>query len=265
MQPFSECPDDQLAKLSGVLADIDDTLTTAGRITAEAYCALEKLHCAGVILIPITGRPAGWCDHFARMWPVNAVVGENGAFWFRYDREQRRMERHFLADDEVRRARRQDLEAVAARILSEVPGSRVASDQRYRETDLAIDYCEDVERLDDAAVARIVSIMTAQRLTAKVSSIHVNGWHGTHDKLKTTLALLATQFGIEAADARDRFAFIGDSPNDQPMFEYFSCSVGVANVRNFATQMGALPRYITNSGQGAGFAEFAIRIIRART
>jgi len=264
MQPFSECPDHQLAKLSGVLTDIDDTLTSDGRITADAYCALEKLHRAGVVLIPVTGRPAGWCDHFARMWPIDAVVGENGAFWFRYNHHDRRMERHFVAADQVRVARRQHLEAVAAIILREVPGARIASDQHYRDADLAIDYCEDVERLDDAAVGRIVAIMTSQGLTAKVSSIHVNGWHGTHDKLKTTLALLGERFNI-GADARDRFAFVGDSPNDQPMFEYFSCSIGVANVRNFAAQMGVLPRYVTDSASGAGFAEFAMRMIRART
>ena len=264
MQPFTACPDDRLANLSGVLTDIDDTLTTDGRLTGEAYCALEAIRRAGVMVIPITGRPAGWCDHIARMWPVDAVVGENGAFWFLYDERERRMERHFLADESLRRARRQHLEAVATLVLEEVPGAGIAADQHFREADLAIDYCEDVPRLAESAVARIVSIMTSQGLTAKVSSIHVNGWHGTHDKLKTTLALLGGRFGIGEAEARARFAFIGDSPNDQPMFEFFSCSVGVANVRDFAPQMSALPRYVTNAAKGAGFAEFAMRVARCR-
>lgn len=265
MQPLSECPEERLNGLLGVLTDIDDTLTTDGRITAEAYRALEHIHRAGLILIPITGRPAGWCDHIARMWPVDAVVGENGAFWFRYDARERRVERRFVADDAVRKTHRQNLEAVAALVLREVPRARIASDQHYRDTDLAIDYCEDVARLSDAEIAKVVSIMASHGLTAKVSSIHINGWHGTHDKLSTTLALLLARFGATGSDARDRFAFIGDSPNDQPMFEYFSCSVGVANVREFAAQITTLPRYVTVAACGAGFAEFAERVIRART
>lgn len=264
MLPFEDCPPDQLRRLRGVLTDIDDTLTTDGRMTAEAYGALERIHRAGLIVIPITGRPAGWCDHIARMWPVDAVVGENGAFWFLYDRTQRRVDRFFVAGDEERRAQRQRLEEIGALILREVPGAAIASDQRYREADLAIDYCEDVEPLREAEIARIVSIMTSQGLTVKVSSIHVNGWHGTQNKLATTLKLLEERFGIAAASARDRFAFIGDSPNDQPMFEYFACSVGVANVRAFESRIATLPQFITREARGAGFAEFASGLVHAR-
>jgi HAD superfamily hydrolase (TIGR01484 family) len=264
MQPLHACPVERLSSLLGVLTDIDDTLTTGGRITAEAYSALERIHRTGLILIPITGRPAGWCDHIARMWPVDAVVGENGAFWFRYDARERRVERRFVADDEMRETHRRNLGAVAALVLQEVPRARIASDQRYRDADLAIDYCEDIDRLSDAEIARVVSIMASHGLTAKVSSIHINGWHGVHDKLTTTLALLRERFGIAESDARERFAFVGDSPNDQPMFEFFSCAVGVANVREFAAQITALPRYVTDAACGAGFAEFAERVVRAR-
>ena len=264
MQPFNECPAERLTNLLGVLTDIDDTLTTNGRITADAYCALEQIHNAGLILIPITGRPAGWCDHIARMWPVDAVVGENGAFWFRYDARERRVERRFVASDAARKTHRQNLEAVAARVLREVPRARIASDQQYRDADLAIDYCEDVERLTDAEISSVVAIMASHGLTVKVSSIHINGWHGTYDKLTTTLTLLGERFGVMGSGARDRFAFIGDSPNDQPMFEYFSCSVGVANVREFAAQITALPRFVTDAACGAGFAEFAKHVVRAR-
>lgn len=264
MQPFDECPSEQLQRLRGVLTDIDDTLTTDGRITAQAYGALEHIQRAGLMVIPITGRPAGWCDHIARMWPVDAVVGENGAFWFLYDRSDRRMRRYFVAGDDDRRAQRRRLETIGALVLREVPGAAIASDQRYREADLAIDYCEDVEPLSEAEVARIVAIMTSQGLTVKVSSIHVNGWHGSQNKLATTLDLLDRRFGIPAETAREGFAFIGDSPNDQPMFEYFSCSVGVANVRAFASRIATLPRFVTREACGAGFAEFTSRLVRCR-
>ena len=75
MRPLCEFPQEDLRKIKFILTDIDDTLTTNGRLPAKSYHALEKLHQASFKVIPITGRPAGWCDHFARMWPVDAVVG----------------------------------------------------------------------------------------------------------------------------------------------------------------------------------------------
>jgi hypothetical protein len=145
------------------LTDIDDTITTEGKLTARAYAACEHLHDAGLMVIPITGRPAGWCDHIARMWPVDGVVGENGAFYFRYEPAKRKLTKRFLLGDRQRVANRQRLDALRDEILARVPGTAVASDQLYREADLAIDYCEDVPELKREAVGRIVAIMTAAR------------------------------------------------------------------------------------------------------
>jgi HAD superfamily hydrolase (TIGR01484 family) len=264
MQPLSECPETALRALRGVLTDIDDTITTDGRLTAESYAAMERIERAGLAVIPITGRPAGWCDHIARMWPVAAVVGENGAFWFRYDRIRRRMIRHFTAPEEERRANSRRLGDVAAEILRAVPSARIASDQLYREADLAIDFCEDVERLPEHDVARIVALMRERGLTVKVSSIHVNGWFGRYDKLSATLDLLVRELGAQSRLVREEYAFVGDSPNDEPMFGHFSLGVGVANVRDFP-EMRTLPRYVTIERAGKGFAEFADRLVRART
>jgi HAD superfamily hydrolase (TIGR01484 family) len=264
MQELCRCPRNDLANLRGVLADIDDTITTEGRLTALAYGAMEKVHDAGLLMIPVTGRPAGWCDHIARMWPVHAVVGENGAFWFRYHASAQRIERYFCADSHERRENRKRLRTIADEIFREIPDARTAADQLYREADLAIDYCEDVPRLADAKVDRIANIMRANGLTAKISSIHVNGWFGDHDKLSTTLKLLAQCFAVDADSAKSTFAFIGDSPNDQPMFEYFTFSFGVANVRAFESRMTVLPRYVTKAPGGSGFAEFAERLLGAK-
>jgi HAD superfamily hydrolase (TIGR01484 family) len=263
MRPLSDCSLTAIGSLRGVLTDIDDTLTTDGRLTAVAYAAMERLEQAGLAVIPITGRPAGWCDHIARMWPVAAVVGENGAFWFRYDRSERRMIRHFTVPEAERQARRERLGHIAAEILQTVPAAGIASDQRYREADLAIDFCEDVERLPQHDVDRIVALMRAHGLTVKVSSIHVNAWFGDYDKLSATLDLLQREFGSERSRVREEYAFIGDSPNDEPMFGYFPLSVGVANVRDFAG-MQTLPRYVTTERAGNGFAELADLLVRAR-
>jgi HAD superfamily hydrolase (TIGR01484 family) len=237
----------------GLLFDIDDTLTTEGRLTAEAYAALERLHRAGRLVVPITGRPAGWCDQIARLWPVDAVVGENGAFYFQ--RQAGALLRRFHDPEDVRRANRGRLEAIARRILAEVPGCALASDQPYRETDLAIDYCEDVPALalDDAE--RIAALMRHAGLSARISSIHVNGWFGAYDKLAMARRLFAERFGVDLAAANAHYAFAGDSPNDVPMFAFFRNSVAVANVARFAGRLGAEPKYVTRAACGAGFAE----------
>jgi hypothetical protein len=257
MQPLTAMPDAVRRAIRVVLTDIDDTLSTHGRLTAQAYGAMERLRAAGRLVIPITGRPAGWCDHIARMWPVDAVVGENGALYMRYDAARRRLVRRFADDEATRRAYRERLAGIAQKILAAVPGCALASDQLYRETDLAIDFCEDVPALPYVSVDRIVALMQAEGMTAKVSSIHVNGWFGTYDKLAMTRALLAEVFGADVDAERAHCVFIGDSPNDAPMFAHFPNAVGVANVRDFADRIATLPVYVTQAAAGAGFAELA--------
>ena len=262
MLPLTELPPSARRGIRGVFCDIDETLTTGGRLTAEAYGAMERLEHAGLQIVPITGRPAGWCDHIARMWPAAAVVGENGAFYFRYDRERRVMKRAFVDDAAARAANRERLRAIGAEIVRAVPGCAIATDQHYRETDLAIDYCEDVPRLARDAVDRIVALMQARGLTAKVSSIHVNGWFGTYDKLAATRRLMREEFRADLEAERGFYAFVGDSPNDAPMFGFFEKSVGVANVRRFKAQLAAAPKYVTQRTSGAGFEELVYHLLK---
>jgi len=257
MKPLAELREP--GRLRGLLFDIDDTLTTDGRLTAEAYGALEALKRAGRIVVPITGRPAGWCDHIARMWPVDAVVGENGAFYFCY-RDGKLLKR-FHDDDQARAGKRERLAAIGARIVAQVPGCAVASDQPYRETDLAIDYCEDVPPLPQEAANRIAELMRAEGLSAKVSSIHVNGWFGGYDKLAMTRLLCAEVLEIPPDRLQREYAFAGDSPNDAPMFAFFEHSVGVANVMRFAGTMEAEPKYVTRGFAGSGFVELAAHLL----
>jgi hypothetical protein len=198
------------------------------------------------------------------MWPVDAVVGENGAFYFRYDAAARKLIKRFLAPAEERAANRRRLEAVRDRILAAVPGAALASDQLYREADLAIDFREDVAELSSAEIDRIVALFGEAGATAKVSSIHVNGWFGSYDKLGMTRILLRECFAADLDAERDRFVFAGDSPNDAPMFAFFPNAVGVANVADFRDRLTALPAYVTRSRCGAGFVELADALIAAR-
>jgi len=210
--------------------------------------------------VPVTGRPAGWCDHIARMWPVDAVVGENGAFYFSYSGGQ--FHKRFQDDSATRERNKARLEAIARDLLARFPGCALASDQPYRETDLAIDYREDVPSLPLETAERIAAGMRQAGLHAKVSSIHVNGWFGGYDKLSMTRTLFAEKFGIDLAAGTGQVVFAGDSPNDAPMFGFFANSVGVANVRRFETVLEHKPAYVTQGEAGAGFAELAAHLLR---
>jgi HAD superfamily hydrolase (TIGR01484 family) len=265
MRDIDELDAGTLGRIDVVLSDIDDTITSEGRLTAAAYLALERLHDAGLKVIPITGRPAGWCDHIARMWPVDGVVGENGAFTFVYDRPSRTMRQRFWADADTMARNRRSLDELAKVILTAVPGSALASDQPYRLADLAIDFCEDVPPLPESQVDRIVSLFREHGAQAKVSSIHVNGWFGDYDKLSMAKILLADVFGIAWGEAEKVVIYAGDSPNDEPMFAAFPLSVGVANIQAFAHRLKHKPAYITKGHSGDGFAELADLLLRARS
>lgn len=243
-----------------VLTDIDDTLTDEGRLGPQAYQALWDLHDAGLKVIPITGRPAGWCEMIARQWPVAGVVGENGGFFFFYDKPQMKRE-FFLTSDEIKK-NREKLDELMRNIPQQVPGSAVASDQFCRLMDLAIDFCEDVPALSASDVSRIVSLFEKVGAQAKVSSIHVNGWFGDYDKKTMTLRFLKSRFGLDEIAAKKKCAFCGDSPNDEPMFEFFPHSFGVANLMDFKDRLKYPPAYLANARGGLGFRQIANRLLQ---
>lgn len=264
MRPLIEMPRTVAAQVHTVLSDIDDTITTHGYLTPDAYAALAALRAKGIRVVLVTGRPAGWCDHIARMWPVDGVIGENGAFYLWYDRQMCRLHsRHLLSAGE-RAANSTRLAAVREKILSEVPGCATATDQFCRLYDLAIDFCEDVPALPDFAVARIVSLMQDAGMTAMVSSIHVNGWFGTYNKLAMAKIMLFERYNLDHEQARQGCVYVGDSPNDAPMFGFFPLSVGVANVAQYKDTLVSSPAYLCLAECGAGFVELSRFILDAR-
>ncbi len=256
------------SKIEFVLTDIDDTITTEGQLRSHSYEALWKLQEVGLKVIPITGRPAGWCEMIARLWPVDAVVGENGGFYFRFASEKanttKKMKRWFFSDNKTIKQNQIKLMDIQNKILTEVPGAAVSSDQFCRLMDLAIDFCEDVTPLDKSQVQKIVKIFESAGAQAKISSIHVNGWFGNYNKLSTTFRLFKEEFQLSENEVIKKAVFIGDSPNDEPLFEKFPLSFGVANVQKFAQQMKFLPQYVAKSEGGEGFSEIVERIIRVQ-
>lgn len=275
MQRLDNWPVAARAGITGVFTDIDDTLTTDGAITPDALAALGLLHAAGLDIIAITGRPVGWSEPFAQAWPVNAIVAENGAVLLHLSHQTSAEPMHSLPsalsksyqqDAPTRHANLIRLQRAAARVLSEVPGAALARDTAGRETDIAIDHSEFVH-LSAAQMADVVRILQSEGLHATVSSIHLNGWIGEHNKLTGARWATRTVLGRDLTLEMDRWVFVGDSTNDQLLFEAFDNSVGVANVRRFEAQLSGLnrlPRYITNSERGAGFAEVARALVAAR-
>jgi HAD superfamily hydrolase (TIGR01484 family) len=266
-QNWSSATPQELAAVRGVCLDIDDTLSTRGKLTQEAYAALWKLKDAGLKVVPITGRPAGWCDHFSRFWPVDAIVGENGAFTFFM---QGGVRKRIDTPCSVTPAEgKRKLAALGEKIRKRFPHAKWASDQAYREFDLAVDFCEDVPAWPEADVEALLQLCQAEGAHAKLSSIHVNTWFGDYDKRTGFQHWLKS--GAPGASApipeADEWLFIGDSPNDEPMFKAFRFSVGVANLRPYLGRIQAHPRWITSAESGAGFAEMADRladIVRSR-
>ena len=272
MKPLAELRPGAWPALQGVLTDIDDTLTTDGAITPDALAALDALKAAGLHVIAITGRPVGWSEPFALAWPLDAIVAENGAVALvksdqdglqRPSSVREQLQKWYQQDAATRAAHFARMQQVLARIEATVPGARRAQDSPGRETDIAIDHSE-FTHLPQAAIGRCVRIMRAAGMNATVSSIHINGWFGPHNKLEGARWIVRRLLGRDLDAELARWIYVGDSTNDQLMFEHFPHSVGVANIARFVPQLTHLPRYVTAAERGAGFAELAARLCAQR-
>ena len=243
----------------GVFTDIDDTLTTEGAITPDALQALVDLKAAGLHVVPITGRPVGWSEPFAASWPVDAIVAENGAVGLQHTTAHG-LRKFYQQATATRSANFTRMQQVLAHIEQTVPGAQRSQDSSGRETDIAIDHSE-FTHLPQSAIDEVVQLMQAEGMTATVSSIHINGWFGEHSKLTGARWIVRELYGRDLDAEMDRWVYVGDSTNDQVMFEHFAHSVGVANIRRFEAQLTHPPRYISSAERGAGFAELARHLL----
>jgi HAD superfamily hydrolase (TIGR01484 family) len=260
-RPWAELPAEAARAVTGVLTDIDDTLTTEGAITPDALAALQRLRDAGLPVIAITGRPMGWSIPFARAWPVNAIVAENGSVAL--FREGEVLHTEYSQDEATREHNARRLREVAQRVLREVPGATLSQDSPGRVTDIAIDHSE-FAHLSTVQIDEVVRVMRAEGMNATVSSIHINGWFGDHTKLSGARWAVQRLFGRQVDSELAQWVYVGDSTNDQLMFGHFPLSVGVANVRHFSAQLHTWPAYITQGERGAGFGEVAETVLSAR-
>ncbi len=260
LQPINACRTWHL--IEGLFTDIDDTLTTEGAITQDALAALASLARAELPIVAITGRPVGWSEPFARSWPIDAIVAENGAMALIHQSDGTVLKR-YQQDAPTRATNFARMQEVLAHIEREVPGARRATDSLGRETDIAVDHSE-FTNLPQECIDHAVRLMRAAGMNATVSSIHINGWYGTHNKLEGARWIVRELFRRDLDAEIDRWVYVGDSTNDQLMFEHFPHSVGVANIARFVPQLTHLPRYVTQGERGAGFAEVARAILAGR-
>jgi HAD superfamily hydrolase (TIGR01484 family) len=265
MKPISEMNAAEAGGVKFILMDIDDTITLDGKLLASSYSALWKLKEAGLKVIPVTGRPAGWCDLIAREWPVDGVVGENGAlvFW----EESQTDGRPRLKTEYHPNAVRNDhavLKRIRERAFAEVPGLRDAKDQFARLFDIALDFAEEDPVLPLSAAEKVKAISDEEGAMAKVSSIHVNIWMGKYDKLSMAEHFLSSRFGWVSGAGDREVVFVGDSPNDEPMFARFPLACAVANVRRYEGLIKKLPAFVASKECGDGFAEIAETILAKR-
>ena len=277
MLPLAEWPLEARRAVSGVFTDIDDTLTTHGAITPDALQALADLKAAGLTVIAITGRPIGWCEPFmaggtGAPWPVDAMVAENGTVAFISNenslqsapRMHKQLSKLYQQDTATRAANQARMQKIAARIMFEVPGVFLTRDSVGRETDLAFDYNE-FTRQPPHTVQKVLNALQREGMHTTVSSIHIHGCFGDFNKWQGAQWIVRELFRRDLAQELDRWVFVGDSGNDQAMFEHFIHSAGVANIRRYENQLTNLPRFVTPSEHGAGFAEVARAILEARS
>jgi HAD superfamily hydrolase (TIGR01484 family) len=268
--PLADWPRQERQGLVGVFTDIDDTLTNQGQITPDALQALQDLKGAGLQVVAMTGRPIGWCAPLANgdaaqgiaAWPVDAVVAENGAVAWVGPAGQR--QKIYQQNASVRARNRARMRAIGQRIEREVPGALITRDSAGRETDLAIDHAE-FASLSTEQIRQVVALMQAEGMHTTVSSIHTHGCFGLFNKWQGALWITQQLWGRSLVAELDQWVCVGDSGNDVALFEHFQQSVGVANIRRVADRLSHLPRFVTPSENGSGFAEVAAAILRART
>ena len=278
MRPLKDWPVEQRRNIVGVFTDIDDTLTTEGAITPDALQALADLKAAGLFVVAITGRPLGWCQSLAannpnlgtKALPLDALVAENGSAALILNKNGSQVTENgdsllskiYQQDAVTRATNAARMQQVAARVAREVPTAQVSRDSPGRETDLAFDYNE-FARLPPETVRQVLAILQSEGMTTSVSSIHIHGCFGSFDKWRGACWIARELWGLDLAQQRDGWVFVGDSGNDQAMFEHFTHSVGVANIERFLPQLAHRPRYVTEASRGSGFAELARALLQA--
>lgn len=254
-----------LAELTGpvraLFTDLDGTMTTGGRVEAETYSLLETLGAAGIPVIIVTGRPAGWGQAIATMCPVAALVAENGGVTFVWEGKngERKLKKRYGVPAAMLPDWRRRMHAAVVDAMADVPGARLSTDSRYREVDLAVDWNEEAS-LSREDAEHVVSSLKSQGFSAVRSSVHVNFGPPELSKLTACKTVVERVLNGDPEDLSP-YVFVGDALNDATMFAGFPRSVGVANIRRWWDELAHKPRFVTESEEGRGLREVCHHIL----
>ena len=258
-QPLQHLPRAALAAVIGVMTDIDDTLTSAGAITPDTLAALGALKAAGLHVIAVTGRPAGWSEPFALTWPLDAIVAENGAVAFlscqkwlsRLSGGRNLLSKLYQQDTPTRLCNQARMRQVSERVMREVAGAVMSKDSAGRETDIAIDHSE-FAHLPPVAIERVAHIMRSEGMNASVSSIHINGWFGSHDKLEGARWIVRELLGHELDAELPRRCLSAIRPTASRcsrLFPFISHASSASAIAASGTERSTIMLFATGSGQ----------------
>ena len=256
MQPLSKLANTTLARIRVLAADVDDTITTAGRLPPSTIECLEALGVAGIVVALVTGRPAGWAQALAGYLPaVKVAVAENGLVAFTANGERVDLgpprDAAFLARlaDNGKR-------------LGDAYQLTVTPDDAFRLFERAFIRPSSFDAAALAASQKVVD----PGFEVMASSIHIHvrpsGW-GKAEGLLAALEPLAPE---ACADPDQSILFVGDSSNDRSMFAWLrQTSIGVRNVTKFLDELGEdRPAFVTERESAAGFAEVVHALLGAR-
>lgn len=258
MLALSLASNEVFSSVKYVLTDMDETLTFRGRLSSRIYDSIERLQSAGIIVIPVTGAPAGWCDQMVRMWPVGGVIGENGGFFFQRSDNGHSVNRYYWHTDNQSDILVK-LKSIATEIKGKYAWTRLSEDQPFRLTSLAFSLPETVEQIEI-----LLSALNGAGLKTTVNNLWVLGWLGDYDKLITSRHILKTFYKLDESLEQETVFYSGDSENDAPMFEYFTHTLGMNTIRNSLTKIPKLPTWISDSPGGDGFVEGVNKILESK-
>lgn len=269
-KPLSSLSIEQAKSIKWLFTDVDDTLTWKGSLPLESMIALHKLAVAGVRVVPVTGACAGWCDQIAKLWPVDGVIGENGAFWMQKS-SNGFITKADISLDKMKRQQNKLIDKLNV-LLLDYPDVDFAQDQVFRFCDVAINLSQDRVPLSTEVCRELMEKITkltidGQRVYATESSIHLNIWVGEHSKRLTVEKYLRNEAVLNARPDLiniNEIAYIGDSLNDESMFEWLSLTFGVRNIEPTLARFKDKPKFMTTKKGGYGFAELADVILAAK-
>jgi HAD superfamily hydrolase (TIGR01484 family) len=250
-------------EIEALAMDIDGTLSTAGRFSAEVVATLHALKSAGLKLILVTGRPSGWVQGLASYLPVDAAIAENGGVVFRGSESAPLLRDaksgHYLVSS-AENSTRDQLAKVFDQLASRHRDLRLTEDNVYRLSD----YTFHVAGMTPSQLLDIRTEVEDMGFAFTWSTIHAHIMPRGQEK-GSALCWLLRQMEIPVFPAHTTLT-VGDSPNDATLFDEsrFPCTAGVANIEKYRNVMDSFPRFISRYAEGDGFVDIAQRLLRLK-